>query len=136
MNYIRKEFAKLTATVAVAGFALLRSLPAMAALEDETGLSATGTAANVVSETDVSVIVGGTILRVGGLIGTVFFALLVYGGAIWMTAQGSDEKIKKAKGIITSAVIGLIVTIAAYSISSYVLRIAAVATSSGDIPLK
>lgn len=130
MKTIRKEFARLGATVAVAGFALLSAPPAMAALEDETGLSATGTAANVVSSSDVSGVVGGVILRLGGLIGALFLALLVYGGAIWMTAQGSDEKIKKAKGIITSAVIGLIVTIAAYSISSYVIKIASGVASS------
>jgi len=47
--------------------------------------------------------------------------LLIYAGFLWMTAQGDDKLVTKAKDIIRQAVIGLIVIIAAFSISNFVL---------------
>lgn len=67
-----------------------------------------------------------------GLLGTVFVALLIYGGIIWMTAQGNEDKVKKAKGIITSAVIGLVVVFSAYAIANFV--VGAIATSFEEAP--
>ncbi len=53
-------------------------------------------------------------------VGIVFIALLVYGGFIFITAQGEEEKIKKAIYIIKPAIIGLIVILIAYSITYFV----------------
>lgn len=55
------------------------------------------------------------------VLGVIFFVLLIYGGFLWMTSAGNDEKVKKAKTLITDAVIGLIVILAAYAISSFVI---------------
>lgn len=52
-----------------------------------------------------------------GLVGIIFFGLIIYSGFIWMTAQGNEEKAKKATDIIFSALFGLIITLAAYAIS-------------------
>ena len=38
-----------------------------------------------------------------------------------MTAAGADEKIKRSQSMISSAVIGLVVVVAAYAISSFVM---------------
>ncbi|MBL7058794.1 hypothetical protein ISS03_05725, partial [Patescibacteria group bacterium] len=38
----------------------------------------------------------------------------------WMTAQGNDTKIATARGIITNAVIGLIIVMSAYAITAFV----------------
>ena len=55
------------------------------------------------------------------VLGVIFFVLLVYGGFLWMTSQGNEDKVKKAKTLITDAVIGLIIILAAYAISSFVI---------------
>lgn len=55
-----------------------------------------------------------------GLVGTIFFILVIYAGVIWMTAQGDEERITKAKSIITAAVIGMVVTLSAYAITYFV----------------
>jgi len=52
--------------------------------------------------------------------GTVFLVLTIVGGLIWMTASGNEEKISKAKKIIIGAVIGLAITLSAYTITSFV----------------
>ncbi len=50
------------------------------------------------------------------LLGVVFIILMVYGGFQWMTAGGNEEQVKKAQGRIKNAIIGLVITIAAYAI--------------------
>lgn len=54
-----------------------------------------------------------------GLIGTVMVILIIYAGFLYMTAAGNEDKIDKAKKIIKSAVIGLIIVVLAYSITYF-----------------
>jgi hypothetical protein len=56
-----------------------------------------------------------------GLVGIVFFILLIYGGYLWMTARGEEGQVEKAKGIITSSIIGLVITMAAFAISVFIM---------------
>jgi hypothetical protein len=64
----------------------------------------------------------GLIVRAAmSLLGIIFTALLVYAGFNWMIARGEEEKVKKSQEIIKMAIIGLIVTVAAYSITYFVM---------------
>lgn len=54
------------------------------------------------------------------LVGTIFLILSVYAGILWMTASGNEEKVEKAKQIVTQAVIGLAITLSAYAITAFV----------------
>jgi len=74
----------------------------------------TGLQANL--ETSVGTIIASAL----ALVGTIFLILTVYAGILWMTASGSEEKVTKAKNIITAAIIGLVITMAAYAITSFV----------------
>jgi hypothetical protein len=76
--------------------------------------SATG---STLSET-----VGRIIKIVLGFLGIIFLALTVYAGALWMTAAGNEEKVTKALDILKTSVIGLIIIIAAYSITYFVVE--------------
>lgn len=53
-------------------------------------------------------------------IGSVFLALVVYAGYNLLTAGGEEDKVEKAKKTIQAAVIGLTITLAAYSITYFV----------------
>ena len=57
-----------------------------------------------------------------GAMGVLFLALMVYGGYLWMTAMGEEEKITKSKDTIVPAVIGLIIILAAYSLTTFVIK--------------
>ncbi len=57
-----------------------------------------------------------------GLLGIIFLILIIYAGYNWMTAQGEEEKVTKAKDTLQRAVIGLIIIIAAYSITYFVFN--------------
>lgn len=56
-----------------------------------------------------------------GAVGLTLLAMLIYGGFLWMMARGDETKITKAKDLIENAIIGLIIVLAAYGISYFVL---------------
>lgn len=74
-----------------------------------------------VTDTSLSASIGQVIKVALSLVGTIFFALTVYAGFLWMTASGNEERVKEAQDILRMAVIGLAITLAAYSITSFVL---------------
>jgi len=73
------------------------------------------------NETTLAETVGKVIGVALSLIGTIFTVLILYAGFLWMTAGGETDKIDKAKNILKSSVIGLLITLAAYSISNFVV---------------
>ncbi len=54
-------------------------------------------------------------------LGVIFLILMVYGGYLWMTARGKEDQVNKARDLIIAAVIGLIIVIASYAISNFVV---------------
>ncbi len=74
-----------------------------------------------VTGSSLSETVGKIIKIVLGLLGTIFLVLTVYAGFLWMTAAGEEEKVTKAMSILKTSVIGLIIILAAYSITYFVL---------------
>lgn len=65
--------------------------------------------------------IGGIINAVLSVLGVVLLILFIYAGILWMTAQGDGKQVDKAKSIMKNAVIGLVLTLLAYSISSFVI---------------
>lgn len=63
----------------------------------------------------------GTLFRGAlGVMSLVFFGLMVYGGFVWLTSRGNEEKVTKAKDTVIAAVIGISITVAAYAITVFV----------------
>ena len=54
------------------------------------------------------------------LLGIIFIILILYAGYNWMTADGDEQKITKAKDTIKRAIIGLIITFGAFAITYFV----------------
>ena len=67
-------------------------------------------------QTSIAAIIQGAL----SLVGTIFLILAVYAGILWMTASGNEEKVTKAKEIVTQAIIGLAITLGAYAITVFV----------------
>ncbi len=65
------------------------------------------------------------------LLGLVFVVIILYGGFMYMTSQGEQEKIKKAKQILATAIIGLIIILAAYAITTFVVNAILAGTGPG-----
>ena len=56
-----------------------------------------------------------------GLMGIIFIVYLVWAGIMYMTAAGDDTKVKKAKQMINQSIIGIIIMVSAYAISSFII---------------
>ena len=80
--------------------------------------------------TELTTIVGTIINVLLGLLGVIFLILTIYAGFVWMTAGGNEEKVKKAQGILTTGIIGLVIVLAAYSIAGFVISQLATATGT------
>ena len=82
------------------------------------------------TELNVPKFVGNMIRTLLAATGIVFLIITVYAGILYMTAQGDETKVKKAKSMLTSAVIGLIIIVGAYAITRYVVNALAEAATA------
>jgi len=64
--------------------------------------------------------VGSIVALILSFVGIIFLILTIYAGLMWMTAQGNNAQVEKAKDLLINAVIGLVIVTAAYSITSFV----------------
>lgn len=101
---------------------------------DPLGLDCAGQAHSGLTQGDPRVIVARIINISLSLLGTISVGLIVYAGFIWMTAGGEEEKVKEAQKIIFASVIGLLIILSAYAISTYVLKNLYQATTAGAYP--
>ena len=82
------------------------------------------------SDTDPRDVVANVIKVVLGFLGTIAVVLIIVAGFQWMTAAGSEDKIAKAKKIMTAAVIGLVIVLMAYALSTFVINAIISATTA------
>ncbi len=64
--------------------------------------------------------IGSIIGVVLSFVGVIFLILMIYAGLVWMTAQGNQEQVNKAKDLMINAIIGLIIVLAAYAITAFI----------------
>lgn len=72
-----------------------------------------------------------TLLKLIGVIAVLF---IVYGGYFYITARGDEGQTEKGKKIIITAVIGLLLVIASYTIVATILNFGAFQTSPTPTP--
>jgi hypothetical protein len=56
-------------------------------------------------------------------LGIVFLAFALYAGIRWMTAQGNEEHVTKAKDTLESAIIGIVIVAISYAITTLVFNL-------------
>jgi len=95
--------------------------PIFAAVEPDLGLDEVGQNSGL-ADGDLRVMIGRIIKVSLGFLGAVALVLVLYGGYLYMTSEGQEEKISKAKKVIVSAIIGLALIFSAYAITSFVFR--------------
>ncbi len=124
-----KLFKKISSIGATVGLLVL-PLASRAALDSSLGLvngnvaSATGLGSQDVRQTI------GKIINVAlSLLGIIVLVIIIYGGFLWMTAGGNDEKVGEAKKWIFGGIIGLVIILSAYAIASFVISNLVTATT-------
>lgn len=66
------------------------------------------------------------------LLGIVAVIIVLLGGFKWMTAAGNEDKVAEAKKLLGAGVIGLVIILAAWGISRFVLNSLFKATGVGE----
>lgn len=124
----KKFLSTLTCCLFILALAMFLPLTAKAALEGGsglmTGLKTTSKGAALSdggAPMPVSSLIGQIIGIVLSFLGVIFFILIAYGGFLWMTSQGNDEQIGKAKRIMVTAIVGLTLVLSAYAITEFVV---------------
>jgi hypothetical protein len=56
-----------------------------------------------------------------GFLGIACVIMMMYGGFLWITAGGEEDKAKKGTTILFQAVVGAIIVMAAYTVTYFVL---------------
>lgn len=57
-----------------------------------------------------------------GLLGIIAVAIIMYGGYVWMTAQGDADKVETAQKILRNGVVGLLIVLAAFGLATYIIN--------------
>ncbi|KKU31782.1 MAG: hypothetical protein UX57_C0013G0013 [Candidatus Uhrbacteria bacterium GW2011_GWE2_46_68] len=86
----------------------------------QTALDTVGTSSGLPTE-NIAIIIARIIRIVLSILGIIVVVLILYGGWIFMTSQGDPTKVKKAIAIIKNTVIGLIIILTSYAITSFIL---------------
>jgi amino acid transporter len=77
----------------------------------------------------ILITVAGWILRISGSLALLAFVL---GGVLFLVSAGSSERVNKAKSIIGSAAIGLIIVLTSYMIIGFIFKATGVDPSGTD----
>jgi len=100
------------------GFAHVQAVDTNSALQ---GLKDTAGEAGLLSQKDPIQVAGIIVRFLLGFLGLIFIILLLYGGFLRMTARGNTSQVEQSTKIITSAIIGVIIILASYIITAFVL---------------
>jgi len=86
----------------------------------DTGMDQVGT--NIILGSTSPIATGVKIIQVLlGLLGIVALSIIIYGGFLWTTSGGSEEKISQAKKLLRNSVIGLIIILSSWGITYFIL---------------
>lgn len=55
-------------------------------------------------------------------LGLIAVIIILYGGFQWMTSAGNEERVTSARSTLTAGLIGLVIILAAYAITQFVIN--------------
>lgn len=87
------------------------------------GLGKAGGAAGFGTEApSVTTIIAGLLNAILAVTGVVFLIMIVYAGIMYVMSGGEEEKVKKAKRLLTYSLIGIVLIASSYAISLFVFQ--------------
>ncbi|MEW6408024.1 MAG: hypothetical protein AB1465_05020 [Patescibacteria group bacterium] len=70
----------------------------------------------------LEVVIGRIIKWVMGLIGVILVALFVYGGVVYATSAGNEDRIETGKKVMMYAIIGIAIIALAFVLTDYIIK--------------
>ena len=119
----KKNFLKTIFTILVFVVFVLSFLSISLAQTTTNTASQDLTLPNPLGTTDISVLAGRIIKAVLGLVGVFALVMFIYGGVLWMSSGGSEEKIKKGKETLVWAVAGLALIFFSYAVLEFLFKV-------------
>ncbi|MDD5534606.1 MAG: Ig-like domain-containing protein [Patescibacteria group bacterium] len=105
----------------VSGFLFFILSPVMTkAQEMNNGLENFRSAANY-ANTDLPTAMGRIMKIVLGVLGLAATVIVIMGGFKWMTSGGDENKISEAKKLMMAGIVGILIIVLAYAISSFII---------------
>jgi hypothetical protein len=86
------------------------------------GVNQTASQSGLDKAPDLPKIIGNIINIALSFIGVVMLCYFLYAGFLYLTSAGSKDKVESAKKIMMSTIIGLLIVVASYAISNFVLQ--------------
>ncbi len=122
---MKKIFKNLTLSSITTYFFMLsiKIANASALTDAQKAASDSADAGGLAKDQELSDVIGTIINSAIGLLGSIFMLLIVYSGFLWMTAQGNEEQIGKAKKILQNSSIGLLIVILSFLISLFIINV-------------
>ena len=120
--FLTKKFKFIIFSLLIVLSFLMMAQATLADIEDTTGLNKTATGGfgeNITKTATLSETIGKIVGAALSFLGVIFFILMIYGGYMWMFSMGNEQTAGKAKDIIIAAVIGLVIVLMAYAITTY-----------------
>ncbi|MEK7496778.1 MAG: pilin [Patescibacteria group bacterium] len=110
----------LTALFIILGSFIL--LPTTVFATDDYGLTETAKQAGIPTESVEPTKVASAIINtVLGIVGVLAVVMIIYGGFLWLTSGGNEEKLSQAKTLLQNVVIGLFIILASYAIANFIV---------------
>jgi hypothetical protein len=81
------------------------------------------------TQSDLPTLIGKYLGLVFGFLGLALFLFVLFGGWIYMKAGGDAAEAKRGKNWIVNSIIGLIIIVSAYALSTYIIE--KISTASG-----
>ncbi|MCB9798653.1 hypothetical protein H6758_02920 [Candidatus Nomurabacteria bacterium] len=113
-----KKFAKKITSFFIVALLFAPTMAGAVGLQKSgTLLGQTASKTGVDTSKQVEDVVGAGIRAGLTLVGLIFLVLMVYAGYLWMTARGEESQVDKAKKIVSTSIIGLVLVVGAYAIT-------------------
>jgi heme/copper-type cytochrome/quinol oxidase subunit 2 len=130
---MKKNFAAVIGLVVVLVPALFLALPALAQTPIETGMLYAENFELASSDQDPRDAAINIVRYLMTFLGIIAVVIILYGGFMWMTAAGNEDRVASAKKIISAGAIGLVVILAAFFIVTFVIQTTSGLLANGEI---
>ena len=123
-----KKYTKILSLCLVAVFALALVAPAMVEAKSSGTadplklLNETAKQSGQTSTRDLPEVVGSIIQWVLGIVGIILLVMFVYGGVLYATSAGNEDKVETAKKVMMYAIIGIVIIALAFVLTRYIIQ--------------
>lgn len=118
---MKNTYTKATAWLSTLPMLMLPMVAKAQLSGSQSDLTSVQSAIGTDATNDLPTLIGNGIAVLLSILGIIFVVLVVYAGFLYLTSAGEGGKVEKAKKLLSQSVIGLIIIIASYAISAFVI---------------